>query len=290
MNGNFTIISSFEKSGNKAIYYISRLFPVFDGRVGLFMAVHSLKCRAKDNSGVSAIVLNKNKYYVCFMSKSLQMKRKFLLGAAALLIVLNVSAQDTVTLEHTYYTSHFVNSKHIPWFVEYTLHKKDVDCKAPLKRTDNFKPDPLNKKFTDLEDDYKGTGYDRGHCMPAADNQCHGKKAMDECFYFSNMFPQTHRLNAGAWKTLEENERDMAVANDSIFVCIGSYGTLEKIGKEKVVVPKYCWKVIYNYKTEDWSAYIFPNTEDVTGKPEDFATTVEDIESKANIEFFIESE
>lgn len=104
---------------------------------------------------------------------------------------------------------------------------------------------------------------------------------MTECFYFSNMFPQTHKLNAGVWKTLEEQERNMAAQDDSIYVWIGSYGTNGTIGKDKVVVPKYCWKVIYDYKTQEWSAYIFPNTKTVSGKPENFTTTVDDIRRKS---------
>jgi len=193
--------------------------------------------------------------------------------------------QGIVTLKHAYYTSHFSTTSHIPWVVEYTLRKKDVSCTTPIKRTNKFAADPLNVKATDLDKDYKNSGYDRGHNMPAADNGCNGAKAMTECFYFSNMFPQTHRLNAGVWKTLEEQERDMAIQDDSIYVWIGSYGIAKTIGPDEVAVPKYCWKVIYDYKTLEWLAYIFPNTSTVAGKPEDFVTTVQDIEEKSGFEF-----
>lgn len=197
----------------------------------------------------------------------------------------DVRAQDTVTLKHTYFTSHFVNSTRIPWVVEYTLRKKDVSCTKPLKRSDRFAWDPLNREATNLKKDNRKSGYDRGHNMPAADNSCNGKQAMTECFYFSNMFPQTHRLNAGVWKSLEELERELAIKDDSIYVRIGSYGTAKTIGKNKVVVPEYCWKVIYDYKTEEWSAYIFPNTLTVSGKSEEFVTTVDDIQTKSGFEF-----
>lgn len=192
---------------------------------------------------------------------------------------------NVITLPHTYYTSHFSTSLHIPWVVEYTLRKKDVNCSNSIKRTNKFAPDPLNKEATNLDKSYKNSGYDRGHNMPAADNGCNGAKAMEECFYFSNMFPQTHRLNAGVWKTLEEQERDMAIQDDSIYVWIGNYGVAKTVGPDEVAVPKYCWKVIYDYKTKEWSAYIFPNTLTVAGKPEDFETTVQDIESKSGFHF-----
>jgi DNA/RNA endonuclease G (NUC1) len=192
---------------------------------------------------------------------------------------------DTLTLEHAYYRSHFVNSAHIPWVVEYTLRASDVNCDSPLERSNKFAPDPYNKEATNIDKDYVKSGYDRGHNMPAADNGCHGAQAMTECFYFSNMFPQTHKLNAGVWKTLETQERDMASKHDSIYVWIGSYGIAKTIGVDKVVVPKYCWKVIYDYKMKEWSAYIFPNTLDVKGKPDEFKTTVADITSKSGYHF-----
>lgn len=191
---------------------------------------------------------------------------------------------DTLTLDHLRYRCHFVNSAHIPWVVEYTLRKGDISCDVPLKRTNKFTYDPYDKDATNLDNDYKGSGYDRGHNMPAADNSC-DSQAMAECFYFSNMFPQTHRLNAGVWKTLEEQERKQALDHDSIYVWIGSYGVDKKIGANHVVVPKYCWKVIYDYHTEEWMAYIFPNTTTVSGKPADFETTVSDISRKSGFEF-----
>ncbi len=192
---------------------------------------------------------------------------------------------DTVLLEHTWYRSHFVNSAHIPWVVEYTLRAGDVKCRDARERTNNFAPDPFDRDATDLSKDYEHSGYDRGHNMPAADNACHGTQAMNECFYYSNMYPQTHRLNAGVWKSLEEQERELAAQDDSIYVWIGSYGVAGTIGVDKVVVPKYCWKVIYDYKTRKWWAYIFPNTTTVSGKPDAFKTTVADIKAKSGYSF-----
>ena len=66
------------------------------------------------------------------------------------------------------------------------------------------------KEATDLGDDYEHSGFDRGHNMSAADNGC-DTAAMKQCFYFSNMTPQVHSINAGAWKTLEMAERDSAI-------------------------------------------------------------------------------
>ena len=67
-----------------------------------------------------------------------------------------------------------------------------VGCPTPLKRKDNFKPDPQLVDETNIAYYYLKSGYDRGHVMPAADNLCQTPQIQDECFYFSNMIPQTH--------------------------------------------------------------------------------------------------
>ena len=87
--------------------------------------------------------------------------------------------------------------------VEWWLTKSMTTCPTPLKRKDNFKPDPQSVNETDIAKDYVGSGVDRGHMMPAAENLCQTQSIQDECFYFSNMSPQYHSLNAGDWKSVE---------------------------------------------------------------------------------------
>jgi endonuclease G len=165
--------------------------------------------------------------------------------------------QDNVKLVHTNYTSIFSKSKRYPVMVEWWATKQKVSCDTPLKRKDNFKPDPLLPKYTDLGKDYKGSGFNRGHLMPAADNLCQTQKVQDECFYFSNMAAQYHSLNAGDWKSLETLERVLATEKDSIHVWCGNIGEIKKIGS--VSVPKQCWKVMYIVETKTWMSFLFNN-------------------------------
>ena len=113
-------------------------------------------------------------------------------------------AQDVVVLKHTNYTSHYSKSKKYPVMVEWWITKAKVSCPTPLARKDNFKPDPKLPSETDLLNDYKGSGTDRGHMMPAAENLCQTPAIQDECFYFSNMAAQYHSLNAGDWKSVKQ--------------------------------------------------------------------------------------
>lgn len=210
------------------------------------------------------------------------------LSSIVIVFLLNVSlkAQDTVRLVHKEYTTVFSKSLKYPVLVEWWATKQKVSCPNPIPRKDKFQSDPLLAAETNLEMDYKGSGTDRGHMAPAADNQCSGPIAMIECFYFSNMAPQYHSLNAGDWKTLETNTRDLAKAQDSIKVWCGNIGVAKKIGK--VSVPTKCWKVIYIKKTKEWKAYIFNNDMSKPNGLFDNLVKVEDIEKLTNFKFKID--
>lgn len=179
-----------------------------------------------------------------------------------LLILLSIKSysQDTIRIKNKEYTSVFSISKKYPVMVEWWVTKQKVSCSKPIPRKDKFQPDPQLKEHTDLSNDYKNSGFDRGHMSPAADNQCKTQSELDESFFFSNISAQYHSLNAGDWKTLETLTREMALKYDSIHVWAGNSGELMKIGK--VTVPKECWKVVHVKKTDQWMTFIFKNTKE----------------------------
>ena len=183
--------------------------------------------------------------------------KKALLLVTLLVISVTLFAQDVVVLKHTNYTSHYSKSKKYPVMVEWWETKAKIACATPLPRKDNFKPDPLLPTETDLVNDYVGSGYDRGHLMPAKSNQCQTQSVQDECFYFSNMAAQTHRLNAGDWKSLETLTREIAAREDSVHIWAGNVGEIKKVGR--ISVPKQCWKVVYTKKTNEWMFFLFEN-------------------------------
>lgn len=185
-----------------------------------------------------------------------------------------LSAQDTIRLKHINYTSVYSKSLNYPVLVEWWETKANVGCESPIKRKDQFQADLLLPKETDLMKDYVKSGYDRGHMCPAASNLCSGDLAQKECFYFSNMSPQPHRLNAGEWKVLEMKTRELAISNDSVHVWCGNIGEIKKIGK--ISIPKICWKVVHIKKTDTWTAYIFNNDD---SKPDGIENNMVPIEA-----------
>jgi endonuclease G len=183
--------------------------------------------------------------------------KKLLTLIAFTLILVSSNAQDIIVLTHTNYTSHFSKAKKYPVMVEWWETKAKIACANPLPRKDAFQPDPQAIVETSIKEDYVGSGYDRGHMSPAASNQCQTADVQMECFYMSNMAAQTHRLNAGDWKSLEVLTRDIASREDSVHVWAGNVGEIKRVGR--VAVPKQCWKVVYTKKSNEWMAFIFEN-------------------------------
>jgi endonuclease G len=194
-----------------------------------------------------------------------------------------ISKDDTVRLVHSNYISVFSKSLKYPVVVEWWATKAKVTCAQPIPRKDDFKPDPLLPEFTDLAKDYVGSGTDRGHMAPAADNQCSGLKAMTESFYFSNMAAQYGALNRGDWKSLEMQTRKIAAEQDSVHIWAGNIGEAKRIGR--VAVPQKCWKVIHIKKTNEWLAYLFENNLSKADGINNNKVEVKDIEKLTGLKF-----
>ena len=115
------------------------------------------------------------------------------------------------------------------------------------------------------------------------------KQAMKESFYFSNICPQNRNLNAGVWKSLEEQVRALATQKGSIYLVCGPIVSEQSktIGHNKVAVPDAFFKVMLQYDEGEWSAiaFVFANTSG--GKPlSTYAMTVEEAQTLSGIDFF----
>ena len=174
-----------------------------------------------------------------------------------LCLPLTLTAQDTVRVKHGNYQTVFSIDKKYPVFVEWWVTKAKLSCTNPVKRQDNFLADPALPKHSNLDIDYRGSGFDRGHISPAADARCNARH-MEESFYFTNMAPQTPALNRGQWKLLEELTRQLALQHDSVYVRAGCVGEARRV--QRLAIPTHCWKVVRVKKTRKTTAYVFPNT------------------------------
>jgi endonuclease G len=144
-----------------------------------------------------------------------------------------------------------------------------LDAKGE-ERTDVFFPDPRlpASERSDLKD-FAGSGMDRGHLAPAA-NQPH-PNAMAQSFALSNIVPQNPENNRKIWSKLEADTRKYAVrAKGDVFVFSGPIFLkgFQTVGRNKVWVPTHLFKLVHDSSSSKTWAHILPNTADaVIEKP-----------------------
>lgn len=137
--------------------------------------------------------------------------------------------------------------------------------------------------------DYSNSGYDRGHLCPAADQKW-SRTAMVDCFSLANIAPQDHSLNTGAWKTLENKERQWAERDSAIVIVAGPIyekSDTMRIGQAGVRVPGAFFKVmIAPYLDEPRGiAFVYPNMTS-PGNMENYVMTIRDVEKLTGYDFF----
>jgi endonuclease G, mitochondrial len=172
-------------------------------------------------------------------------------------------------------------------WVAYVLTRMEVMADE-VERTENFRSDTSIHTGSSHPSDYRGSGFDRGHLVPAADMSW-DLQAMSESFLMSNMSPQLPGFNRGIWKRLEEQVRDWAIEKESLYVITGpvlnSVDTL--IGPNGVGVPAYYFKVLVDLSPPDHSfiGFLLPH-ERLSGNLDRFAITVDSLESFTGYDFF----
>ena len=139
---------------------------------------------------------------------------------------------------------------------------------------------------------YKKSGYDRGHLVPAGDRKA-STQAYNETFLTSNISPQKHDFNAGIWNDLEKQVRGYALDYGDVYVVTGPVlkTGLKTIGDEKVAVPEAFFKIVYRktHKGGAMTGYLIPSN--ITNKdPQDFVVAIDQIEQLTGIDFFSQLE
>ena len=185
------------------------------------------------------------------------------------------------------YTASYNKATKLPNWVAWHLTADRTT--GPAKRSGvDFQAD-MNVPAPRAEDsDYYGSGYDRGHMCPAADNK-YSEKAMEESFLFTNMCPQNGNLNRGDWNEMEQACRRWAKEYGGVYVVCGPIlykGKHKTIGKNKVVVPEAFFKVVLRTGENPKAiGFIYKNAEGNRPKG-DYVNTVDEVERITGIDFF----
>ncbi|WP_024852254.1 DNA/RNA non-specific endonuclease [Hydrogenovibrio kuenenii] len=143
-------------------------------------------------------------------------------------------------------------------------------------------------------DDYRRTGYDRGHMAPNyLIASRYGRTAQLQTFLMTNITPQKHKFNAKIWQRLEEVSADVFSKEfKSFWVVTGPiFDAKPKTLKgSKIAIPTAFYKIFVRPAIDDKPpialAFIMPQT----AKPNDsllkYVVPIDEVEKRTGIDFF----
>jgi endonuclease G len=200
-------------------------------------------------------------------------------------IYLPVGPSDQI-VHHAFYSLGYDNDWEQPRWVAYELTPEMIRNRN-VKRTDEFRPDPDVKDRSAVRNDYRRSGYSRGHLVPAGD-MGFDETAMSETFFYSNMSPQLAVHNGAVWRELEETSRDWILEKGPTYIVTGPIVGKhpKRIGDNQVAVPDAFYRVML---TEDGEGigFIIPH-EKQTEPLENFAVSIDKVEKVTGLDFFPE--
>lgn len=202
---------------------------------------------------------------------------------------------DDYLLSRSQYVASFNRSLGIPNWVAWHLDADDI---GSAERS-QFAPDP------DLPDgwervtpnDYRNSGYDRGHLAPSADRSANAAENRPT-FFMTNIIPQAPDNNQGPWADFENYARELAREGNELYVVAGVAGPFSRIAGGKVAVPATTWKAVLVIPEGDDDlgrvtaksrviAFAMPNRDGIRGREwSEFATSVDEIERMTGFDLF----
>ncbi len=211
-------------------------------------------------------------------------------ASSSMLYVVLPKGMSNEVLTSEAMTVYFNPKYHIPNCVIYELTETEVTISdspgAEKRKNYNYDKDPSTRNSPEHWD-YRGSGYDRGHMAPAMDMKW-SPAAMRQCFYMTNMCPQDHDLNGGAWRLLEEKIHRWGKRDKRLIVATGPImgKSVKTTGKScAVAIPDAFYKVVYAPEQGRAIGFIYPN-EPVSGSFKKRAVTVDEVERLTGLDFF----
>lgn len=198
-----------------------------------------------------------------------------------------------------------VSTRTAQWVVEH-LRATDLDQRDAVRQED-FRPDPDMGMWSPRLEDYRDSGWDRGHLAPADDYREDPVK-MSQSFYLTNIVPQNAIMNRGVWGQLEKVTRALAKTRGEVWVTTGpvfyqgqimGHVGLAKDSKppppltrdsqlrmaRPVSIPTHLYKVIVDPKAGQAWAFIVPNA-GVTAPITKYRVPVAVVEAATGLRFF----
>ncbi len=178
----------------------------------------------------------------------------------------------------------------IPNWVSWQLNKTWL---GSVDRSNDFRPDPDLPQgcYAVTPNDYRRSGYDRGHMTPSGDRTSN-KEDNSATFLMTNIIPQSPPNNREVWRELETYSRELVARGKELYIIAGGSGKEKTIANGKLTVPKYNWKVILildkpGGKVTEIIGFWIPNDNSVARSDwKDYRVSVDEIERKTGYDFF----
>ena len=149
-----------------------------------------------------------------------------------------------------------------PIYTVERLNGEQLQAPHPRRTNQFYEEARLPAHERALLADYRGSGYDRGHNVPAGDVT--RERGMAQSFSLANMMPQARQNNQGIWAKRVEEPTRMYIkrAAGDVYVFTGSIGHAGSIGKSRVTIPSHLYKLVYDPNKKLAWAYWVENTDD----------------------------
>lgn len=192
---------------------------------------------------------------------------------------------EQIIRKTSYIVSYNKDTK-IPNWVAWHLTAEHTD--GPYKRMSNFYEEESVASPRATIDDYRGSGWTRGHMCPAGDNKWN-ETAMYESFSLVNVCPQNANLNSGLWNSLEIDCRRWAKQYGGIYIVCGPVFLNrghETIGVNKVFVPEAFFKVVLCLNGNPKGLGVIVRNTDGNRKRDLYYNSIDQVERITGMDFF----
>lgn len=186
---------------------------------------------------------------------------------------------DNLKFSNNYIASYDNRLKHPVWSLEHLTDSLMKVYNIQRKRHTFFVDRTMHEYFRSAEIDYRFTGLDRGHLVPACDNVANARW-VDQSYYLSNVVPMAPNINRGPWARLESYVTHVARHSKNIYIVTGTlympinpgYSSKTEsmsyrmIGQNRVSVPTHMYKVFVSETHQGhliMEAFLMPNDDKI---------------------------
>ena len=184
------------------------------------------------------------------------------------------------------YTASYNSETKCPNWVAWHLTAEHAD--GEVERDKRFYEDLDVPEPRATNEDYRGSGWSRGHMCPAGDNKWDAE-AMSQSNLLTNMCPQDGSLNSGLWNKIEHDCRKWAKKYGDVYIVCGPVLLNREhatIGPNKVVVPEAFFKVILCRQGRPKAIGFIYRNEGVKQHVNEAVCSVDKVEELTGIDFF----